>query len=108
MKIRFMEEAENDLQAGQDFYNAIQPTIGDWFIQRLIEDIEGLSVTAGVRYKEFGLFRLLAKRFPYVIYYSFKQEAITVVAVLPLKRDPEWISAQLYKRQFVLNLNRTS
>lgn len=38
---------------------------------------------------------MLAKRFPYAIYYDVFEAAIIVIAVLDLQRNPAWIRKQL-------------
>ena len=42
---------------------------------------------------------MLAKRFPYAIYYEIKDEIAYVVAVLPMRRDPlYYYSVKAYKK----------
>lgn len=41
---------------------------------------------------------MLAKRFPYAVYYDLDTKYITIVAVLPLRRDPQWIAKQFQRR----------
>jgi hypothetical protein len=41
---------------------------------------------------------MLAKRFPYAIYYEVADEAAYVVAVLPMRRSPNWIEKRLKGR----------
>ena len=45
-----------------------------------------------------GYFRALSSRFPYAIYYRDMDETRQVVAVLDLRRSPEWIRDQLTAR----------
>jgi len=45
-----------------------------------------------------GLYRMLAKRFPYAIYYEIADEIAYVVAVLPMRRHPAWIKRHLEDR----------
>ncbi|MFZ2448900.1 MAG: hypothetical protein WAW36_00070 [Methylovulum miyakonense] len=56
-----------DLQQGKDFYEANQEGIGDYFFDSVIADIESLRLYAGIHSKQFGLYRMLAKRFPFAI-----------------------------------------
>lgn len=37
-----------------------------------------------------GLYRILSRRFPLEIYYEILNNVAFVVAVLPMRRDPEW------------------
>ncbi len=41
---------------------------------------------------------MLAKRFPYAIYYEVVDEIAYVVAVLPMRRNPAWIKGRLEGR----------
>jgi hypothetical protein len=42
-----------------------------------------------------GLFRMLAHRFPFGIYYREAKLETQVIAVLDLRRDPNWIRKEL-------------
>ena len=96
-RIRLTEEARQDLLRGKTFYNGLQPGVGRWFFDSLVADIESLCIHAGVHERHFGLYRLLARRFPYAIYYQLDDNNITVVAVLPMRRNPAWLRQQLSK-----------
>jgi hypothetical protein len=41
---------------------------------------------------------MLAKRFPYAVYYALDPEHITVVAVLPMRRSTEWLEKHFPER----------
>lgn len=90
-----LEEAAADLQRGKQFYEANQAGIGEYFFDSLIADIESLNLYAGIHGKQLGFYRMLAKRFPYAVYYDITDEFIIVIAVLDLRRNPNWISQQL-------------
>jgi len=70
-KVVVLKEVANDLKSGKLFYEAK---------------------------KVFGLYRMLAKRFSYAIYYQIKNDTVHVVAILPIRRDPKWIKNQLRGR----------
>lgn len=93
--IRFLDEAHRDLKAGRVFYNHLQQGVGTWFNDSVLADIESLYLYAGIHTRHRGHFRLLAKRFPYAVYYDVDAQYITIVAILPLRRDPGWITGQL-------------
>jgi len=94
-QILVLEEAAADLQRGEQFYEANQVGIGEYFFDSLIADVESLNLYAGIHGKQFGLYRMLAKRFPFAIYYDITDEFIIVIAVLDLRRNPLWIHQQL-------------
>lgn len=84
-----------DLQQGKQFYDGNQKGIGDYFFDSLVADIESLRLYAGIHSKHFGLYRMLAKRFPFAIYYEVLETTAIVIAVLDLRRNPAWIRQQL-------------
>lgn len=96
--IRLLEEARRDLLAGKAFYETMQPGIGTYFWDCLLADIESLQIHAGVHQREFEFYRMLAKRFPYAVFYDLSPEHITVIAVLPLRRSPDWLAEQFRNR----------
>jgi hypothetical protein len=70
--------------------------LGDYFLDSLSADIESLKIHAGVHSKHFGkYYRLLAKRFPFAVYYRVKNKAIVIYAVLDCRRNPAWIRRKL-------------
>ena len=101
MKIKdvfILGEAVDDLNVGKSFYDSQEPGVGDYFWDCLVTDIESLIVYAGVHIKKWGFYQMLSKRFPYAIYYEISEDIAYVVAILPMRRDPAWISRQLEKR----------
>lgn len=95
MKIRILDLAERDLQAGFFFYEAQQSGIGDYFLDSMYSEIDSLLLYAGTHTRVFGRHRQLCRRFPYAVYYSMDSDAISVWRVLDLRRDPTWIADQL-------------
>lgn len=95
--IQVLSEAEDDLEDGKFFYDSQEKGIGNYFWDSLISDIESLVIYAGVHSKEHGYHRMTSKRFPYSIYYSVEADTAYIVAVLPERKDPIWISKKLNK-----------
>lgn len=101
MKVReiiILREVADDLNEGKAFYDQSEPGVGDYFWDSLLADIESLIIYAGIHSRAQGLFRMLARRFPYAIYYEIAAEVVYVVAVLPMRRSPEWIKRKLEDR----------
>ncbi len=101
MRVRdvvILSEVADDLNDGKAFYDRSEPGIGDYFWDSLFADIESLVIYAGVHGRVHGLHRMLAKRFPYAIYYEIADEVAYVVAVLPMRRSPQWIKRRLNDR----------
>jgi hypothetical protein len=96
--IQILSDAADDLDEGRAFYEEQGIHIGDYFFDSLLGDIESLAIYAGIHQKDFGLYRMLAKRFPYAIYYDLIAGIVSVVAVLPIRRDPVWIETKMSGR----------
>lgn len=97
-EIIVLDEAVNDLYAGEDFYESRECGIGDYFWDCLISDIESLYLYAGIHIQTAGFYKMLSKRFPYSVYYSYDNNIVKIIAVLPMKRDPLWIMDTLHNR----------
>ena len=97
--VYIMEEAVDDLNEGRSFYDLQETGVGDYFWDCLIADIESLIIYAGIHRKKLGFYQMFAKRFPYAIYYEIIEEIAYIVAILPMRRDPGWISEQLKGRR---------
>ncbi len=91
MKIRILGSAFGDLADGRDFYERQGVGLGDYFLDSLFSDIDSLALYAGIHRKFSGFHRLLAKRFPYGIYYHCDRVEVIVYRVLDLRRDPRKI-----------------
>jgi hypothetical protein len=102
MKIKdvvILKDVSDDLNNGIDFYDQMEAGVGDYFWDNLIADIESLIIYAGIHNKKYGFYRMFSKRFPYAIYYEIKDRIAYVVAVLPMRRDPEWIKKKVTERK---------
>ena len=89
MQVRVSSSAEDDLLNGFAFYERQQAGIGGYFLDSLYADIDSLLLYGGMHPKPQGrLHRMLAKRFPFAVYYDLKGESVTVVAVLDCRQNP--------------------
>ena len=93
--IQILSDAENDLYEGREFYDKQGENIGDYFWDSLLSDIESLVIFAGIHRKEFGFYRMLSKRFPYAIYYDINGDVASVIAVMPIRRNPVTLKAKM-------------
>ena len=91
MRIEILDEAEQDLVDGFAFYERQSKGLGDYFLDSIFSDVESLYLYAGIHALHFGYHRLLAKRFPFAIYYRIQNEVVRVYAILDCRRDPAWI-----------------
>ena len=95
MKVVVLRSARDDLAAGFAFYEKQQAGLGAYFLDSLFADIDSLALYAGIHRKAFGLYRLIARTFPFAIYYVVEDNTARVNAVLDCRRDPKWIRRKL-------------
>jgi len=95
MKVQILEEATADLADGYRFYEQQTEGLGEYFLDSLWSDILSLRIYGGVHDVQNGYFRLLAKRFPYAVYYRVEDGTARVRAVLDCRRSPNWIANRL-------------
>ena len=94
-----LKEVAIDLNDGKAFYDQRKSGVGDYFWDSLVADIESLIIYAGIHNRKYGLYRMLARRFPYAIYYEINDKIAYIVAILPMRRDPVWIKKKLEERR---------
>ena len=89
MKVKILPAALEDLDRGRRFYVRQGKSLGNYFLDALFSDIDSLELYAGVHLKVFDFHRLLAKRFPYAVYYQVDGETCIVFRVLDCRQEPE-------------------
>jgi plasmid stabilization system protein ParE len=97
MTIRIVDDAEDDLDAGFEFYKqqSGDVAVGSYFLDTLHSEIDSLRLYAGIHPKKLGSFRMLSRRFPFAIFYDIVGDEIQVLRVLDCRRDPIWTREQL-------------
>ena len=78
MKIQVSEQAAEDLLAGFQFYEHQEEGVGRYFLDSLFADIDSLVLYAGVHSTTHGYHRMIAKRFPFAIYYKIERRVVRV------------------------------
>lgn len=89
MKIKFLQEAQFELDEAVDFYNQELPGLGDRFLQEVLNAIERIvqfpnawhPLSANTR-------RCQTRVFPYGLIYSEVEDEILIIAVSNLHRNP--------------------
>ena len=99
MTVVILEDAADDMEAGQRFYESRESGIGDYFVESILSDLDSLVLYAGIHRLHFGFHRMLSKRFPFGIYYAVERETAYVYAILDMRRDPLWIRRELQRRR---------
>jgi len=95
MRIKILSSAVADLDAGRLFYESQGEGLGSYFLDSLFSDIDSLVLYGGTHVEVFGYHRLLAKRFPYAVYYTLEEDLVLVRRVLDLRRNPNRIRQAL-------------
>ena len=96
MNIEILDQAAEDLIEGFHFYEEQQAGLGAYFLTNLYGDIESLRLYAGIHrqaYKNYH--RLLAKRFPFAVFYTVQGDTAFIRAVVDCRREPAWIRRHL-------------
>ena len=102
MKIEVLTHAKEDLFDGYLFYELQQAGIGDYFLDSLSADIESRLLHHGCHRQFFGFHRMIARVFPFFIYYRVSGDTIYVDAVVDQRRNPASI------KRLLLRLSRAS
>ena len=88
MRLRILDSALQDLDRGRVFYERQGEGLGVYFLDSLFAEIESLVLYSEIHRKVFGFHRLLARRFPYGVYYRVEEGGVVVVwRVLDLRRS---------------------
>ncbi len=93
MKVRFIEDAEQELDAASNHYLLIDPSLSD----ALIADSKKATALllrfpmAGSSIARGGFRRILLNRFPYQLIYRFEGDEIVIYAVAHQKRRPGYL-----------------
>ncbi len=95
IRIELTPEARDDLAEGFVFYEKQAPGAGDYFLNSMKAEIEGLHWMAGTHRQVGGFHRSNCRNFPHLIFYRFDGETISVIAVIDNRRSPEWIRKRL-------------
>lgn len=96
MRIIILDLAEADLADGFHFYEKREAGLGEYFLTNLFADIDSLKIFAGIhRITHRNFHRLLSKRFPFAIYYTWDRDTVRIHSVVDCRRNPTWIHKHL-------------
>ena len=95
MNVEVLDESRFDIADGVAFYDRQSDGAGDYFYQRIFDDIESLSETAGIHETHFRYYRKIATRHPFLSYYRITKSGVEVVAVLDGRSRPSDLDAIL-------------
>ncbi len=89
MKVIISQSAERDLEEAADFYEAQETGAGTYFLRELVVEIDHLATTGGIHRQVLGYHKVVAARFPYLIFYLLRDNTVLVRAVLDGRRNPD-------------------
>jgi hypothetical protein len=95
VKVTVLPSARQDLIEGFAFYEKQQQGLGVYFLDSLFADIDSLTIHGGTHRRVFGNHRLLARTFPFAIYYEIESGIVRGQAVLDCRRNPAWIRKKI-------------
>ncbi|MCC7339013.1 MAG: type II toxin-antitoxin system RelE/ParE family toxin [Pirellulaceae bacterium] len=98
MNVEVLDEARLDIAAGVEFYDRQSDGAGDYFFERIFDDIDSLEETAGIHEIHLGYYRKIASRHPFLIYYRLVDVGAEVVAVLDGRSHPTDLGSILRRR----------
>ena len=84
-----------DLKIAKDFYDEQALYLGDYFIDSIFVDLESLRFYGGIHEQHFAYYKMLAKRFPFAIYYDIEDDMVVVHAILDTRQNPSSIELRL-------------
>jgi len=95
--LHLTEDAQIDIHHSENFYENKSPNLGTYFYDSIISDLDALKHYAGIHAIHFGLYRMITKRFPYVIYYDIEDDTVIVYAILHTRMDISSMQTRLTK-----------
>lgn len=91
MKVIFHPEADQEFLSAIDYYEQQQPGLGeDYYTEIMAAAARVTNNPAAWPAVEGDIRRCLTHRFPYGILYSIEQDAIYILAVMHLRRHPDY------------------
>jgi plasmid stabilization system protein ParE len=90
MNVRLLSPAFREMEQAIRYYDAELPGLGYRFLQELNAAIERIRLFP-FAWKQVGELtrRCLLKGFPYAVFYSVREDEITIAAIVHLHRDPQ-------------------
>ena len=98
MRVEISTDAHEDLANEHAFYERQSSGLGGYFADTLYSEIESLQIYAGIHPIRNGFYRMLARRFPYSIFYQIEGDVARVYAVLDNRMNPIRIQRMLRDR----------
>jgi plasmid stabilization system protein ParE len=99
LPVEFLEFVEGDLRFAREFYEAWKFDGAEDFHAKFRETVSWISWNPELFSKKYKRFRRAIIRQTYfAIYYAIEKDAVVVIAVLDMRRDPRVLRAMLRLR----------
>lgn len=96
MTFSFHPEAKTEFNEGIDYYEKCESGLGYDFAIEVFANIQNIvNYPAAWPIIEEGIHRCLVSRFPYGVIYSINQDEIFILAVMHLRRHPDYWKSRL-------------
>lgn len=95
MRVHLSTRARKDLESILLFQEGRSPGLGDYFLVTLLEEWDRLERLAGVHEMVGRYHRMITRKFDCSVYYRVTDSQILVDAILPSRRNPDWIALRL-------------
>jgi plasmid stabilization system protein ParE len=90
-KVKFHPNAEFEMNEAVEYYEAQQVNLGGRFLLTIQDAVNRILIDPfRYPYIEPGIRRCLVRTFPFGVVFKEKGEIIVVLAVMHLKRDPDY------------------
>lgn len=91
MKFSFHPEAEVEFFETVEYYEECEPGLGRAYSTEVLSAIlRILDYPAAWAVLDGTVRRCIIHRFPYAVLYNIEEDSIFILAVMPLRRDPEY------------------
>jgi len=89
--VRFHSDAESEMVAAAAYYEAQQPDLGRRFLTAVQDAVNRVAVNPNLFPSvDLDVRRCLTKTFPFGILFRDRPDAIVIMAVMHLHRDPDY------------------
>ena len=93
--MRILPAAESDIVQARDYYRE-QEDLGEALLEELDACFARVSENP-LSYAEVepGIRRALLHRFPFIVFYTFHEDVVVVLAIIHAAQDPEYVRSRL-------------
>jgi len=91
----FTPSALQDLVEAKSFYGQVDSSLGKYCSDSLLLEVEKLAFFAGIHPQKFGYYRMLARNFPFSIYYTINDQQVLISAFIDNRKKLDAILNKL-------------